>query len=142
MIRVQTQNSQQTQKLAEIFAKKIKNISLLKSAFVIGLEGNLGSGKTTFVQGFAKGLGIKEKIKSPSFAIMKIFELGHKKNKSFNHLIHLDAYRLNKPEEILDLGFEEIIKNPKNLVLIEWFEKIKKILEKPHIKIAFKILKK
>lgn len=141
-LKFQTINPGQTRKVAEILAKEIKKIPLIKNqTFVIGLQGNLGAGKTIFVKGFAKGLGIKELIKSSSFVIMRIFELGHNKKQHFNHLIHFDAYRISKLKEIAELGFNEIIKNPQNIVIIEWFEKVKKIIRIPCLKIEFKILK-
>lgn len=125
-----TKNYKQTQKLGEKTAKEILKLPARESAVVLGLQGNLGGGKTTFLQGFAKGLGIKEKILSPTFVIMKRF-------KSF---YHFDCYRINKPEEILELGFKEIISNPKNIVAIEWSEKIRKALPKSAIFIYFKFI--
>ncbi len=128
----------QTKKIGERLAKKMSKKGL-KEALVIGLEGDLGGGKTTFLQGFARGLGIKEKILSPSFIIMRKFNL-KSKNLSFKHFYHFDCYRIEKPKEVLELGFREIIKDPKNIVVIEWSDKIKKILPKPTIKIKFKFL--
>lgn len=108
-------------------SKRILKMRPKKSAFVIGLEGDLGSGKTTFLQGLAKGLGIKQKITSPTFLIMKKFNLGCSTLK-FEHFYHIDCYRVQKPKEILNLGFKEIISNPQNIVAIEWAEKIKNII--------------
>ena len=68
-----TKNYKQTQKLGQNFAREILNLPAQKGAVVLALRGNLGGGKTTFLQGFAKGLGIKEKILSPTFVIMKKF---------------------------------------------------------------------
>lgn len=117
----------QTQKIAKDFAKKILRFRSSQKAVVIGLSGELGSGKTTFVQGFAKALGIKERIISPTFVILK----------RFKNLIHIDAYRIKNPKEILDLGWNDLIKNPENIILVEWPEKIKKILPKPHFWLNF-----
>lgn len=129
-----TKSSAQTKKLAEELAREILQEEKREKALVIGLEGELGSGKTTFLQGFAKGLGIKEKVLSPTFVLMRRFSLENKKN-----LYHLDCYRINKPGEILSLGFKDIISNPQNIVAIEWADKIKKILPKDSlgIKIRF-----
>lgn len=121
-----TKSAKETQKIGTDFAKQILKLSPAENATVIGLEGELGSGKTTFLQGFAEGLGIKEKILSPTFVIMKRFKTSGSKN-----FYHIDAYRINNPEEILELGFKEIIFNPKNIVAIEWPEKIKKFLPNP-----------
>ena len=70
-----TKSYKQTQKLGENFAKEILKSPVNKGAIVLGLQGNLGGGKTTFLQGFAKGLNIKEKILSPTFVILKRFKI-------------------------------------------------------------------
>lgn len=132
-----TTNYKQTQKLGETLAKEILELPTNKTAIVLALKGNLGGGKTTFLQGFAKGLGIKEKILSPTFVIMKKFKI--KKNSNF---YHFDCYRFNKPEDILELGFKEIISNPENIVAIEWPGKVRKVLPKKVIKISFKFIDK
>lgn len=90
---------------------------------VIGLSGELGTGKTTFIQGFAKGLGIKEKIISPTFVLIR----QHKIPQTDKTLYHIDLYRLGGRDRFKDLGLEEIISNPNNLVLIEWAEKLKNL---------------
>ena len=111
-------------------------------AAIFALQGDLGSGKTTFVQGFAEGLGIKEKILSPTFVILKKFKITKPESRSskFKNLYHIDCYRLDGPAEILALGFEEIIHNPDNIVVIEWAEKIKTVIpeESKVIKFVFK----
>ena len=122
-----TYSFSQTRNLAKRLARKILKISLRKKAIIIALEGELGSGKTTFLQGFAKGLGIKDKILSPTFVILKNFQISSSK---FQCFYHIDCYRIKKPEELLALGFKEIISNPQNIVTIEWADKIKKILPK------------
>ena len=73
-----TNSSKETQVLGEKLAKKILEAGLQKSAVVLGLRGNLGGGKTTFMQGFAKGLGINEKILSPTYVIQKRFVIKHR----------------------------------------------------------------
>ena len=74
-----TNSSSQTKELGEKLAKKISKGKPKKAAFVIGLKGELGGGKTTFLQGFARGLGVKEKILSPTFIIMKKFQIPKKR---------------------------------------------------------------
>jgi len=132
-----TKSAKQTQKLGEKLAKEILALRLASlaqgknnSVVVFGLSGNLGGGKTTFLQGFAKGLGIKEKILSPTFVIMK----------RFGTFYHFDCYRFDKPDDILELGWEEIILNPENIVAVEWPEKIAKALPKNTIFINFKFI--
>ncbi len=130
-----TKNVKETQEIAQQLAKKIlKNLPAGRQGIVIGLQGELGGGKTTFVQGFAKGLGIKEKILSPTFVIFKRFPIKER------NLYHFDCYRVKNEEDILELGFEEIISNPKNIVVIEWASKIKKIMPKDTIWINFKFI--
>ena len=107
-----------------------------KGALVIGLEGELGAGKTSFVQGFAKGLGVKEKVLSPTFVILKKYALS-----SFQYFYHIDCYRLQNPKELLVLGWKEIIANPQHIVVIEWADRVKKILPKDRISISFKTTK-
>ena len=123
-----------TKRTAVLLAKTIKKQSLAKTAFVIALEGDLGSGKTTFIQGLAKGLKIKESVLSPTFLILKQFPISFKKLKDF---YHIDAYRLKNPEELLELGFKDLLNNPENLIVVEWADKIKKILPKHIMKIKF-----
>jgi len=132
-VRKITDTLSQTERLAEDLVKKILKLDN-KRAVVVALVGDLGAGKTTFVQGFAKALGVKEKITSPTFVIQKKFKI---QNSKFKILIHIDAYRIDDSQEILDLGWEELLDNSKNIVLIEWAEKIKKILPKNTIWIKF-----
>lgn len=94
-------------------------------ALVVGLSGNLGSGKTTFIQAVARGLGVKENVTSPTFVIEKIYKTN---NKEFPWLVHIDAYRIESAREMEVLGFEELVEDPNNLILIEWPENVKEIL--------------
>jgi tRNA threonylcarbamoyladenosine biosynthesis protein TsaE len=143
LIKNTTINSRQTQKLGEDFAKNIIKQPLGKTAVVLGLSGNLGGGKTTFLQGFAKGLGVKEKILSPTFVIQKKFQIP---NSKFTNFYHIDYYRLKNEKDILELGLKEIMENPENIVAIEWPEKIypsgrkKNVLPKNIIKISLKFI--
>ena len=131
-----TENFSQTKKLGEILASE------LRGGKIICLSGDLGAGKTTFTQGLLKGLKIKGPYTSPTFMIIKHYHkkiTKHKKqitNKIQNssatadkiqNIYHIDAYRI-KAKDILNLGWEEIIADPKNVVIIEWAERIKKII--------------
>ena len=146
-----TNSAKETQEMAAKFAGQILRKNPGNTAMVLALQGDLGSGKTTFLQGFAKGLGIKEKILSPTFVILKRFKIPPKSKISNNrrpsiirdmYFYHIDCYRLNSSREILDLGFKEIISNPQNIVAIEWPERIKSILPRSTILIKFKHLDK
>jgi len=124
-------NEKETSKLAKILAKEVsKIVSKKKNALVIGLEGDLGAGKTTFIKAFARGMGIKKRLTSPTFVLLK----------KYKNLYHIDCYRIKNSQDILALDFKEIISTPKNIVLIEWAEKIRKILPKNKIWIKFEIV--
>lgn len=136
---ITAKSAKETKKIAANFAGNLLKSKPVKGAAVIGLIGELGSGKTVFSQGFAKGLGIKENVVSPTFVLERIYELPGKKHR---HLVHIDAYRLENPKEMLALGFKDLIKNPQNIILIEWADRIKKILPKNTIKINFEHINK
>jgi tRNA threonylcarbamoyladenosine biosynthesis protein TsaE len=176
MLKFVTENYKETQELGKTFAKEIlrcsesfkinKKNSAVKSprswrfyrlnkkrssgAVVLSLYGDLGSGKTTFLQGFAKGLGIKEKILSPTFVIYRKFFISNKPSairktddrrfRAKRCFYHVDAYRLKNEKDAKELGLPEILKNPENIVAIEWPERIRKILPKNAIKISFKFV--
>lgn len=109
-------SEQETKLIAEKLAKDTKG-------HIFTLTGELGAGKTIFVQGFAKGLGIKEKIISPTFVLIR----QHKIPGTTKVLYHIDLYRLENTTNLKELGLEEIWSNPGNYVLIEWAEKIKEL---------------
>lgn len=116
MTRYLTNSEKETKDLAKKMAKKLNGI--------IALMGELGAGKTTFTQGFAEGLGIKEKIISPTFVLIR----QHQIPKTKNMLFHIDLYRLDQIKDIKKLGLDEILSNKNNVVLIEWAEKINDFL--------------
>lgn len=91
------------------------------TATLIALSGDLGAGKTTFVQGIARSLGVEEHVTSPTFVIMKIYDL---RGQKFDRLVHMDAYRLKGEQHLRALGWDVIIRDPKSLVIVEWPEKI------------------
>jgi len=134
-----TVNPTQTKKLGKILAREVLKTKHQKRALVIGLEGDLGGGKTTFLQGFAKGLGIKQRILSPTFVIIKKFDIKHQTS-NFIQFYHIDCYRISKPKEILDLGFNETVSDPRNIVVIEWAGRIFKILPAGTIILKFEFI--
>ena len=103
------------------------------SAKIITLKGNLGSGKTTFVLGFLNHFGIKPHAASPTFVIMKHYKSG----RGPANIYHLDAYRLKSKKDLEVLGFEEISRDPKNIVLVEWPEMVKGMRFKNYFPIKF-----
>lgn len=132
-----TSSATETKKFAQSFAKKIIKAPRQQGAFAIGLCGELGSGKTCFAQGFVREFGIRERITSPTYVLMKRYPIAKKLNLFFADIYHFDCYRLEKAKDILDLGFEDIVRNPKNIILIEWPEKIKSVLPKNKIFLKF-----
>lgn len=108
-----------------------------QGATLVTLSGELGAGKTTFTKGVAKALGVGEIVNSPTFVLEKIYQLpkqGH--DVSFKRLVHIDAYRLEKGSDLAPLGLDEIIQDSKNLILLEWPEKVADALPSPTMKIS------
>ena len=128
-----TNSSEETKDLGEEFGKN------LKGREVIALYGDLGGGKTTFVQGLALGLGIEKRIISPTFIIIRTYALKESSvfQKSF---YHIDLYRTESIKDIEGLGINEIITNGNNIVTIEWAEKMKEILPDKRTDIFFEYL--
>lgn len=133
-----------TKKIGKDFAKKIiaaeSAAEQRKTALILALTGDLGGGKTTFLQGFAKGIGVKEKILSPTFVIFRKFPLlgsRRRKKNAFRHLYHFDCYRVRSAGEILSLDFGRIIADPSNIVVIEWADKVKGAIPELSVKIKF-----
>lgn len=165
-----SKNLEETRYIAKNFLQNLKQPN--EKALVVGLHGNLGSGKTTFVQFVAEALGVKGNITSPTFVIEKIYPIKSngvsteqfnsvnpvKSSKAgssmakFNRagktanlgwpkkLVHIDAYRLQKGEELKTLGFEEILNDSGNLVLIEWPENVSDALPKNILKMEFEFV--
>lgn len=134
-----TNSFKETQKVAAGLAAQILRRKQTKQAVVLALSGDLGAGKTTFLQGFAQGLGIAEVVNSPTFTVMKKYRIpvspAGRQDEKYKNFYHIDCYRLESPEEILVLGFEEIISDPENIVAVEWAEKIGNLLPKNSISI-------
>lgn len=117
----------ETQKIAQNLAQKYQN------GAIIALSGPLGAGKTTFVQGFTKALKIKQRIISPTFILMREYNIPNYRE---GKLYHIDLYRLEKDIEIKMLGLEEIMNNPHNIILIEWAEKLTSLSSYQTVKIS------
>jgi tRNA threonylcarbamoyladenosine biosynthesis protein TsaE len=116
-------NKEETQKIAGEIAKG------LKAGDVLALFGDLGAGKTTFVQGIAQGLGVESRIISPTFIILRTYPLKSKK------FYHVDLYRIENEKEVEEIGLKEILKEKKDIVAIEWAEKIQNILPDERINV-------
>ena len=105
-------------------------------ATVIALHGDLGAGKTAFVQEIGKILGVPETITSPTFTIMRQYDVESEK---FDSLVHIDAYRLESENEIGPLKIAELLTKPRTLICIEWAERLISILEEQTIHLSFTI---
>lgn len=120
-------------------------------ALVLDLKGDLGAGKTTLVQMIGHELGVTETIQSPTFVLMKTYDIQYPPAKDlpdrawragsiFKHLIHIDAYRIEHIEEVKILRLDEVFADPSNIVCIEWAEKIKEIMPEDAIKVECELL--
>lgn len=121
----QTDSPQETMRLAADFS------NMLRPGDVLSLTGELGAGKTCFVKGLAEGLGVKVTVTSPTFALLKTYH-------GRIDLHHLDLYRLDKTEELLDIGIEDYLPGD-GVTVIEWGEKAASILPDDVLIIDFKM---
>lgn len=114
----------------------VQQLTPAREATVVALHGDLGAGKTTFVQEVAHTLGIYEDVVSPTFVIQKNYLL---EGQVFGKLVHIDAYRLENAEELKVLGWEDVQRDPANLVCIEWAENVADLLapETHHVYFAY-----
>ncbi len=132
-----TFSSEETKKVGYDIARALAGgaAAVKKRASAFALQGDLGAGKTTFVQGFLKGLGSKKRVTSPTFILMRRHKIQGRKIKN---VFHIDAYRLKKPEHLAALELDVILNGPHNVVLIEWPEQAKRFLPKDAVRLQFK----
>lgn len=135
-----TKSPKETQRLGADIGSRIK--LLLESGgekfpTIVCLYGELGSGKTTFVQGFARGIGLsRSRLLSPTYIIVRRYELSLK---SFC-LYHVDLYRIEDSQSVRDLGLLEIFVNPSAIIVIEWADRLCTLMPKRRIDIHFRVL--
>lgn len=133
---------EETSKIADDFLTKLK--AEKDSAPVIALSGDLGSGKTAFVQACAKLMGIDGNITSPTFVIMKKYFIPSTPERyplsAICSLVHIDAYRLKSGDELLKLNIKEIFADPSSLVFLEWPENVSTALPKDVAQIYFEFV--
>ena len=122
-----------TKKLGQELAKEILKRKG-EAAFVVFLDGDLGTGKTTLVKEIIFALGVKEKVKSPTFTIIEPYELNNK------NIYHVDLYRIIDPTELEIIGLREYLNESKAIIFIEWPEKSYGYLKKFDLKISLKHL--
>jgi tRNA threonylcarbamoyladenosine biosynthesis protein TsaE len=105
--------------------------SVLGAGDVVSLTGDLGAGKTTFVQGAAAGLGIEQPVLSPTFTLVHEYQATHP-------VFHLDVYRLDRLQEVLDLGFEEMLDRG-GVMFIEWGDVIEALLPESYLQVELSL---
>ena len=104
-------SAEETKKIAKEFA------STLKGGEFVALKGELGAGKTTFVQGLAEALGVTDPVRSPTFTIMNIYNANHD---AIKKIVHLDCYRLGSCKDLNALELEEWLNQPDTIIITEW----------------------
>ncbi|MEI6378993.1 MAG: tRNA (adenosine(37)-N6)-threonylcarbamoyltransferase complex ATPase subunit type 1 TsaE [Candidatus Falkowbacteria bacterium] len=112
-------SAQETEKLAKKLAAG------LKGGETIGLVGDLGAGKTTFAKALAKALGVKVRVTSPTFVLLKLYPA---RKGQIKHLVHIDAYRLDNTESLEHLGVKDYWGHSDTVTIIEWADRIKALL--------------
>ncbi len=120
-----SESESKTLKFAEDFAKQ------LRGGEIIALIGELGAGKTVFTKGMARGFGIKQKIQSPTFLLMKIYKVtksGSQEVREITFLCHVDAYRLGNAGELVDIGILDWLGRADTVTVIEWADKVPEFL--------------
>ncbi len=141
-----TSSSEETKRLGEEFAAALCAAGpSFKGATVIALVGDLGAGKTTFIQGFLCAAGVHRRAPSPTFVIMRHYKVSpgkRREKRGFAHVHHMDAYRLKDASQLGALGFDVLLNDPANILLIEWGERIKDALPQGFGRIAFDYGKK
>lgn len=116
---IRTRSSLETYNFGVQLAKKVRG------GQIFALIGDLGAGKTCFTKGFAKGLGVRSAVASPSFVLMKVYPITLP---DVAYFCHVDVYRLSRLEEVLAVGIEEHIGKQHTITVIEWADKIGKLL--------------
>ena len=131
-----TSNSvQQTHAVARVLWRTLKHIVPFDHACVIALRGDLGAGKTAFMQGFAKAMGLGQFMTSPTFLLMRSFDVPGAT--SVRTLVHIDSWRI-QADDLGHLGMADALRDPHNIICIEWAERVKSLLPYDTIWVDFK----
>ncbi|HVN26531.1 MAG TPA: tRNA (adenosine(37)-N6)-threonylcarbamoyltransferase complex ATPase subunit type 1 TsaE [Candidatus Paceibacterota bacterium] len=135
-------SSKETKDFGKALARAIRKEGPKPSPIVFALEGMLGSGKTTFVQGFLSGFGVRKRVQSPTFVVIRRYRLPAKKDPHFKNVFHMDAYRLKAASKkdgrhLGPIGFWSMLEEPGNIVFVEWPERLKGVLPRNARWIAF-----
>lgn len=131
-----TVSTRSLSKFAKEVFESLNKMPPVKRARLVILSGNLGSGKTTFTQNLAKFFGIRAHVLSPTFVF--VHEYKASSASPFSKIIHVDAYRMETKRDVIAAGVNGYLRDPKNLILIEWGERIKRWLPKEDLMIEFR----
>lgn len=132
--RMHSHTPEELRALAATFVEGL--LPVAGGATIVTLSGDLGAGKTTFAQGIATALGITEQVTSPTFIIENIYAL---EGRQWERFIHIDAYRLKGAHELEVLGWQEIVADPKNLIVLEWPEQVSGAIPERAVRLKFEI---
>lgn len=132
---IEIKSLDQLQTLAEQVLRALALLPATEGPVVLALSGDLGAGKTTFVQALARTLGVSGVVQSPTFVVLKMYETT---NAQFTVLAHMDAYRIESMAELAPLRFTELLQQPGMLLCVEWAEKIRAALPSKTICVDFK----
>lgn len=136
MAKIISKSEKETSKFASGLIKK------LNGGAALGLVGDLGSGKTAFTKGLAQALGVKSVVTSPTFVLMKVYDIpvGQRGNKNIHRLAHLDAYRLQSAGDLEAIGVLDYFEDKNCLTVIEWADRVQDILPVGVKMVKFKVL--
>ncbi|MBI1960837.1 MAG: tRNA (adenosine(37)-N6)-threonylcarbamoyltransferase complex ATPase subunit type 1 TsaE [Candidatus Liptonbacteria bacterium] len=130
---LRTHSAAETRRAGIAFGQRLLRVGPGSCARVVALSGELGAGKTTFVQGIVRGLGTRRRAASPTFIMIRAFPL----KKPFRAVYHVDAYRVRHADEVRRMGFATWRADPRIIILIEWPERLPRLLPADRIRVRF-----
>lgn len=111
----------------EMFSYAERSAKTFRGGEVLLLSGPLGAGKTVFARGLAKGFGVRDRVTSPTFVVMRVHGARHR---SIRHLVHVDAYRIRDAHELETIGLTEWVGRPDTIIVIEWGERVRQMFRR------------
>jgi len=123
-----SKSEEDTKNTAKVIFQRLQNL-LNSHSLIFALQGELGAGKTQFAKGLGEALGIKENITSPTFIFLKEYKFRTFEHSNIRTFFHIDTWRMQSEKDLLALGFNEMLK-PGNVIVIEWLQKVRSVLEK------------